>query len=114
KKLAVSLQTHDWASFARGYNGPNFAINQYDVRLNFEYQKYLNNGVPDLDVRAAQLYLTYLGFAPGPVDGIAEHRTMNALSQFLAQNSLPPVATIDAQSVDQLRSALNKVMGAAA
>src|SRR5690348_6259516 len=32
--LAASLQAHDWASFARGYNGPNYAINRYDIRLN--------------------------------------------------------------------------------
>jgi hypothetical protein len=31
--LAASLKTHNWASFARGYNGPNFAINRYDIRL---------------------------------------------------------------------------------
>jgi hypothetical protein len=26
--------------FARGYNGPNFVINRYDVRLNAEFQKF--------------------------------------------------------------------------
>src|SRR5579863_5395586 len=30
-KLKVPLQTHDWTSFARGYNGPDYAINRYDI-----------------------------------------------------------------------------------
>lgn len=31
--LAGALRTGDWAKFARGYNGPQYAQNQYDVRL---------------------------------------------------------------------------------
>jgi hypothetical protein len=64
--LDLSLEAHDWTSFARGYNGSNYVINRYDVRLNGEYQKHLTGVLPDLDVRATQLYLTYLGFHPGP------------------------------------------------
>jgi N-acetylmuramidase len=30
-RLNIPLQAHDWASFARGYNGPNYAINRYDT-----------------------------------------------------------------------------------
>ena len=33
-RLSGPLQAHDWASFARGYNGPNFAMNQYDTQFN--------------------------------------------------------------------------------
>src|SRR5262245_16198829 len=60
-RLVVSLQSHDWASFARGYNGPNFAINRYDVRLRGEYAKFSAGQMPDLAVRAAQLYLQIAG-----------------------------------------------------
>lgn len=66
-RLNVPLQTHDWTSFARGYNGPHYAINRYDIRLNGEFQKYSVGSLPDLNVRAAQLYLAYLGFHPGPL-----------------------------------------------
>ena len=31
--LADELQRHDWAGFARGYNGPNFKKNNYDAKL---------------------------------------------------------------------------------
>ena len=37
--LHRSLGAQDWASFARGYNGPNYAINRYDTRLAAAYNK---------------------------------------------------------------------------
>jgi hypothetical protein len=79
-KLRASLRAHDWTSFARGYNEPNFAINRYDVRLNGEFQRLSLGVLPDLNVRAAQLYLTYLGFHPGSIDGIAGEKTLSALA----------------------------------
>jgi peptidoglycan hydrolase-like protein with peptidoglycan-binding domain len=105
-RLNVSLQAHDWASFARGYNGANYAINRYDTRLNAEFQKYSAGGLPDLNVRAAQLYLTYLGFHPGPIDGIAGTRTVSALADFQTQHGLEITSSIDADTVAQLYSAI--------
>jgi N-acetylmuramidase/Putative peptidoglycan binding domain len=107
RKLHLSLRTHDWTTFARGYNGPNFAINQYDKRLNGEFQKLSSAGIPDLVVRAAQLYLTYLGLHPGPIDGVAGLRTLSALTQFQTENHLPVSNSIDADTVTQLADALS-------
>jgi N-acetylmuramidase-like protein/putative peptidoglycan binding protein len=108
-KLQASLQAHDWATFARGYNGPNYAINRYDIRLNAEFQKYSSGVLPDLNVRAAQLYLTYLGFHPGAIDGIAGVHTISALTQFQAQSGLPNTNVIDGTTVAQLQAALPPV-----
>ena len=105
--LASFLRGHDWASFARGYNGPNFAINRYDVRLNSEYQRFSAGVLPDLSVRAAQLYLTYLGFHPGPIDGIAGEHTLSALADFETQTGIPHVTAIDDTCVAGLQSALD-------
>ena len=49
--LDDELRRHDWAGFARGYNGPGFRANRYDTKLNLAYQKYSvqqegNNGTP--------------------------------------------------------------------
>jgi hypothetical protein len=101
-RLNVPLQAHDWASFARGYNGPDYVINRYDIRLNGEFQKCSAGGLPDLDVRAAQLYLTYLGFHPGPIDGVAGVRTLSALADFQTQHKLVQTASVDAIAVAQL------------
>jgi hypothetical protein len=37
--LDKPLQTHDWAGFARRYNGPNYKVNKYDARLSEAYQR---------------------------------------------------------------------------
>lgn len=38
--LADELQRHDWAGFARIYNGANYKINNYDVKLAKAYEKF--------------------------------------------------------------------------
>jgi hypothetical protein len=94
--LDAPLQAHDWASFAAGYNGPSYARDRYDVNLRGEFQKYSFGAMPDLDLRAAQLYLTYCGHDPGPVDGILGSRTRAALVDFQNQNGLPATGEVDA------------------
>jgi hypothetical protein len=110
-RLRASLQAHDWTTFARGYNGPNFVINRYDVRLNGEFQKASAGVLPDLSVRAAQLYLTYLGFHPGPIDGVAGEHTLSALSQFQTKNGMQPTSVIDEDMVIRLRDVLPLLNG---
>lgn len=39
-KLADALREKRWADFARGYNGPGYAKNQYDVKLEQAYRKW--------------------------------------------------------------------------
>ena len=38
--LDDELRNHDWAGFARGYNGPQYVKNKYDVKLRAAYLKY--------------------------------------------------------------------------
>lgn len=86
---AKALRNHDWAGFARIYNGPNFAINKYDVKLAAAFQGFQAGTFPDLNVRTAQAYLTYLGFSPGTVDGLMGRMTRSALNDFQEKNGLP-------------------------
>lgn len=39
-KLIDALKRKDWKAFARGYNGPAYAKNQYDVKLANAYKKW--------------------------------------------------------------------------
>lgn len=39
-KLDEALRRHDWAAFARGYNGPGFAANNYDTKLADAWKKW--------------------------------------------------------------------------
>ncbi len=95
--LDAALRSHDWAAFARGYNGPKYAENKYDTRLASAYQKYLHGPLPDLTVRAAQIYLLYLRYNPGPVDGVAGRFTYSALNDFQQANNLPIKNVIDSE-----------------
>lgn len=37
--LDKHLRSHDWAAFARGYNGPSYAANRYDTKLAAAYDR---------------------------------------------------------------------------
>jgi N-acetylmuramidase/Putative peptidoglycan binding domain len=113
-RLNIPLRAHDWASFAKGYNGGNYAINRYDIRLNGEFQRYFASGVPDLHVRAAQLYLTYLGFHPGRIDGVAGTRTLSAFADFQTQHGLAKTSPLEANALVELSAALAGPRGIAA
>lgn len=104
--LDQPLRNHDWPTFARGYNGPNFAENQYDTRLAAAFLKFSTGLLPDLAVRAAQAYLTYLGFSPGPVDGMLGRMTRSALAEFQAQAALPASGILDDTTAQKLRDAV--------
>jgi hypothetical protein len=94
-KLDGALRNHDWTSLARSYNGPNYAQNNYDTKLGDQYNRLSAGPLPDINVRAAQLYLTFRGFNPGPVDGMAGARTMAAIQQFQQQAGLSPSTAVD-------------------
>lgn len=42
--LISKLQRHDWAGFANGYNGRDYAINKYDTKLATAYAKAKKEG----------------------------------------------------------------------
>jgi hypothetical protein len=95
ENLHVPLGKHDWTRFARGYNGPQFAKNQYDEKLQHAFDDLVANGLPDLRLRSAQLRLLYRGLEPGPIDGVMGNVTRNALRRFQAQVGLPATGNLD-------------------
>lgn len=105
--LVALLRKRDWAAFARRYNGPAYEKNLYDLRLNAEYVKCACGLVPDLNVRTAQLYLTYLGYHPGPVDGVAGALTRSAVAEFQKRHGLRQTGAIDEAVVSSLSTALH-------
>lgn len=38
--LDDELRRHDWAGFARGYNGPSYRVNKYDTKLAAAYRRH--------------------------------------------------------------------------
>lgn len=109
--LDNALRTHDWAGFARGYNGSDYAINSYDTRLAAGYQKLSVGPAPDLVVRAAQVYLIYLGYDPGPVDGFMGRRTRSALNEFQEQHGAAKTDHVGDEEVAALKQEAGKPTG---
>jgi len=99
--LAGALQRQNWVSFARGYNGADFKKNEYDTRLAAAHAKY-KVSLPDLALRTAQAALTYLGFDPGPIDGLRGRRTRSALMQFQDKFGLNETGELDHESERRL------------
>lgn len=44
--LHKHLQTKNWAAFARGYNGSQYAVNHYDTKLEAAYRKHAKAAPP--------------------------------------------------------------------
>lgn len=82
--LKSAYLEHKWDKVALFYNGKKYAINSYDTKLAAAYQKFVTNGCPSLELRAAQAYLTYLGYDPKGIDGLPGSHTATALSAFRA------------------------------
>lgn len=94
KNLLTAMQRSNWTTFARIYNGPAFKKNSYDTRLAAAFNKF-KNLLPDLSLRTAQAALLYLGFKPGPIDGLHGRRTTGALIDFQEKHKLPETGILD-------------------
>lgn len=100
--LTTALVAGDWATFARGYNGRDYARNQYDTRLSAAFAR-MQVAPPDLRLRSAQAALLYLGFNPGPVDGLSGRRTRSALVEFQTRRQLAVSGELDDETENALR-----------
>ena len=103
-RMGEPLRNHDWRGFARRYNGPNYAAHNYDGLLQHFYGSYAEGNMPDLDVRAAQIYLTYKGFLPGKLDGRMGPATEAAIRQFQQSLGVPQTGIVDDTLISQLLS----------
>ena len=105
--LHKALQRQDWAAYARGYNGPDYAKNNYDSRLARYYADFSDGtAIPDLTIRAAQLCLMFLGFDPQGIDGKVGAHTLTALHTFQSARGLALTSAIDAEVAATLTAAL--------
>ncbi len=112
-RLDGALRAHDWPQFAAGYNGPNYRINSYDTRLAAALEFLKRGGLPDLSVRAAQVYLTYLGYDPHGVDGIMGRLTRSAMNDFQEKHGLATTDHVDDRTLAALKDALGGAAAAA-
>ena len=98
------LATHNWAAFARGYNGADYAKNQYDAHLAAAYGKFSQGFLPDLLVRQAQVLLTFLKLDPGGIDGVPGKQTRSAVVRFRESAGLGNSDVIDAALIAAMQA----------
>jgi hypothetical protein len=103
--MTDALKRGNWQVFARSYNGPSYAKNEYDRRLARAYAACLH-AVPDFATRTAQLALLFLGRNPGPVDGFMGRKTRGALADFQDPHAgLPDDGLLTAETYAALTAA---------
>lgn len=103
-KLLQAARSGAWTDFARLYNGPSYAQNAYDRKLKDNHAAYARGPLPDLDLRAAQACLVYLGYDPRGVDGVMGDHTRTCLTQFQTTAGLPATGHLDAASLAALKA----------
>ncbi|MEM6666532.1 MAG: N-acetylmuramidase domain-containing protein [Pseudomonadota bacterium] len=84
--LHTALAVRNWATFARGYNGPAYRRNRYDLKLARAYTKHRNRS-PDTilakpEIEMLQRILKEIGFDTVFIDGIDGPLTQKALRAF--------------------------------
>ncbi len=110
--LASALARRDWPAFARGYNGPGFARNAYDVKLASAHARFarldwtagdrvLRRGDRGTDVAALQRLLAANG-ADLAIDGMFGALTQTALRAFQSRRGLPATGIADAATMAAL------------
>lgn len=108
RHLETALQNRDWAAYADGYNGSDYAKNQYDTKLAQAYAFYRNaTQLPNLTVRSGQLLLFLLGFDPHGIDGALGLNTLTALHNFQSKQQLGLTAGFDDGVLAALSTALS-------
>jgi N-acetylmuramidase/Putative peptidoglycan binding domain len=99
--LDGALRRQDFTAFARGYNGAGFAKNKYDARLAAAHAKF-STLLPDVTLRSIQVALWYVGFDPGPVDGVPGKITRSAVLGYQEKVGLPATGECDAATQAKL------------
>lgn len=103
--LAPTLKRRDWAGFAYRYNGTDYQRNRYDERLALAHARYAAGPLPSLEVRAAQMYLGFLGYDPRGVDGWFGSGTQRAVQQFQLAQGLAVTGRLDSATLTALTRA---------
>lgn len=111
KGLDDSLRDADWKRFAQGYNGKDYWKRGYERLLADEQERLERNGLPDLRVRAAQEYLTFLGFDPRGVDGRMGDYTRAAMNRFQYEHEIAATTDLDAATYEALQVAVRASAG---
>ena len=103
--LRFALKRKKWREVAFFYNGEAYAKHAYHIKLERYHDLYSVKEPPDINVRAAQARLTFLGFDPRGVDGLLGDGTRAAVLAFQKAKGMSPTAELDDQTMEELKTA---------
>jgi murein L,D-transpeptidase YcbB/YkuD len=116
--LAPSLRSHNWPTFARGYNGPAYAQSGYDLKIAAAYNSYakgelstrvgpslLRKGSKGEAVADLQRSLTALGYPLAKDDDFGP-ATAQAVKRFQADHALAADGIAGPKTLAALQTAL--------
>lgn len=110
KNLDDELRVHDWAAFARGYNGSGYRKNNYHTKLADAYAKWQkisdtvwNGTTAVLTTKQVQVLLVKAGFTDLKVDGKTGPRTTFATKWFQRKNGLEPDGLAGPKTIEKLQ-----------
>ncbi len=104
--LIPHLKTKNWKAFARRYNGPKYWMNKYDKKMASAYARYKGGTAANGSIRDVQRDLAKLGYAPGPIDGVAGIRTVQAVKKFQEDNDLVADGIVGPMTREAINEAL--------
>lgn len=121
--LADELKRHDWAGFARQYNGAGYRKNSYDSKLKQAYTRYSRMApltskidrakLPDPAVKETQVKLNTVGI-PTPTTGKLDAPTQVSIKTFQENNGLVEdgmTGTFTRDELDETVSTHNQAKG---
>jgi len=112
--LLPVIRAHDWAAFARAYNGPRYKVQRYDSRIAAAYDRFAREAaaVPGLSrgdrgeaVLDLQRMLTAAGY-PLDQDGRFGPATADAVARFQKGGGLAATGAAGAETMDALSRSL--------
>lgn len=89
--LDDDIRRHDWAGFAKGYNGPSYKKNKYDIKLKKAFEKYSKKSgdeIAENEVKQLQIQLNAVLGTKIAIDGDYGPETEGAVRQFQIQFAL--------------------------
>lgn len=104
--LHAAVRDHKWATVAFFYNGKDFKKNNYDAKLQQFHDLYsIASHLPDIELRADQARLVYLGIDPHGVDGAMGQGTRAAVLTFQKKSGIAATGELDDATRQALKTA---------
>lgn len=100
-----AFRARDWQAVAAHLDGETGASKELGSKLQHCFERFTREGLPSLDVRAAQARLVYLGFDPKGIDGVLGAHTRSALTRFQQAHGIPATSGLDSRTADELVTA---------